>query len=165
MNWDAIGAIGEMLGAAAVVLTLFYLAIQVRQSTRQEELQSFQTAIQLYLSNVDEVTRTKGGAEIFRQGLNEFDNLAAHDQAAFHSKMHSLLHGFHTVWKLNKAGTLPDYELVAMRRIFIELLLSPAGQQWWKAFKHIPPPHLITYLDEEAQKAEGVILPAVETYP
>ncbi len=30
MNWDAIGAIGEILGALAVVLTLAYLAGQVR---------------------------------------------------------------------------------------------------------------------------------------
>ena len=34
MNWDAIGAIGEILGAIAVVLTLFYLATQIRQSTK-----------------------------------------------------------------------------------------------------------------------------------
>ena len=32
MNWDAIGAIGEILGAAAVVATLVYLAIQVRSA-------------------------------------------------------------------------------------------------------------------------------------
>ena len=32
MNWDAIGAIGELLGAVAVVLTLGYLAAQIRQS-------------------------------------------------------------------------------------------------------------------------------------
>jgi len=35
MNWDALGAIGELVGAAAVVLTLGYLAIQVRQSANQ----------------------------------------------------------------------------------------------------------------------------------
>ena len=32
MNWDAIGAIGEVLGALAVVATLLYLAIQVRHA-------------------------------------------------------------------------------------------------------------------------------------
>lgn len=32
MNWDAIGALGELLGAAAVVLTLGYLAMQVRHA-------------------------------------------------------------------------------------------------------------------------------------
>jgi len=34
MNWEAIGAIGEIIGAVAVVVTLAYLAVQVRNSTR-----------------------------------------------------------------------------------------------------------------------------------
>ena len=33
MNWDAAGAIGEIVGAVAVVVTLIYLAIQIRQNT------------------------------------------------------------------------------------------------------------------------------------
>ncbi len=33
MNWDAIGAVGEILGALVVVVTLGYLAIQIRQNT------------------------------------------------------------------------------------------------------------------------------------
>lgn len=32
MNWDAIGAIGEIVGASAVLITLIYLATQVRRS-------------------------------------------------------------------------------------------------------------------------------------
>jgi len=34
MNWEALGAIGEIVGAVAVVLTLGYLALQIRQSRR-----------------------------------------------------------------------------------------------------------------------------------
>ena len=34
MNWDAIGAIAEIVGAAAVIVTLAYLAIQIRQNTQ-----------------------------------------------------------------------------------------------------------------------------------
>ena len=45
MNWDAIGAVGEIIGAAAVVLTLFYLAVQIRQSNR---LSSFQTTRDIF---------------------------------------------------------------------------------------------------------------------
>ncbi len=33
MNWDAIGAIAELLGAIGVILTLVYLATQIRQNT------------------------------------------------------------------------------------------------------------------------------------
>ena len=34
MNWDAIGAIAETVGGIGVVLTLFYLALQIRGSNR-----------------------------------------------------------------------------------------------------------------------------------
>ena len=34
MNWEAISAIGEVIGAAAVVITLVYLAMQIRQSNQ-----------------------------------------------------------------------------------------------------------------------------------
>jgi len=33
MNWEAIGAVGEILGAIAVLVTLIYLATQIRQHT------------------------------------------------------------------------------------------------------------------------------------
>jgi len=34
MNWDAIGAISEILGAIAVVVSIGYLSIQIRSNTR-----------------------------------------------------------------------------------------------------------------------------------
>jgi hypothetical protein len=41
MNWDAIGAVGEMIGALAAVVTLAYLALQVRASTMESEANNF----------------------------------------------------------------------------------------------------------------------------
>ncbi len=35
MNWDAIGAIAELLGAVGVIASLVYLATQIRQSRSQ----------------------------------------------------------------------------------------------------------------------------------
>ena len=34
MSWDAVGAIGEILGALAVVVSILYLSIQIRSNTR-----------------------------------------------------------------------------------------------------------------------------------
>ena len=39
MNWDAIGAVGEIIGAAAVVATLFYLALEMKRSRVASEAQ------------------------------------------------------------------------------------------------------------------------------
>jgi len=50
MNWDAVGAIGEMAGAAAVISTLFYLAVQVKQATSVARASARQVVAQM---NVD----------------------------------------------------------------------------------------------------------------
>ena len=39
MNWDAFGALAEALGAAAVIATLAYLSVQIRQNSRMMRAQ------------------------------------------------------------------------------------------------------------------------------
>ena len=38
MNWEAIAAVGEIVGATAVVVSLVYLAVQIRQNTRSNRV-------------------------------------------------------------------------------------------------------------------------------
>jgi len=40
MNWDAVGAIAEVFGATAVLVTLIYFSLQIRQSNRLAEAES-----------------------------------------------------------------------------------------------------------------------------
>jgi hypothetical protein len=40
MSWDAIGAVGELLGALGVIASLIYLAIQIRQNTESVRMAS-----------------------------------------------------------------------------------------------------------------------------
>lgn len=72
MNWDAIGAIGEIVGAGAVVLTLIYLSIQLRQNT--EALRS--TAWQA-----------------IQDSEHEFDLSLAHDPQALAVFLHGMKEG------------------------------------------------------------------------
>ena len=43
MNWEAIGAIGEIVGGVGVIATLIYLAVQIRQNTRSVEAATYQS--------------------------------------------------------------------------------------------------------------------------
>ena len=45
MNWDALGAIGEIVGAVAVIATLLYLAIQIREARLLTKSTSLQNAV------------------------------------------------------------------------------------------------------------------------
>lgn len=57
MNWEAAGAIGEMVGSAAVLVTLIYLAIQVRQNTRHVRAQMGHDG---WLQNANDLTAMMG---------------------------------------------------------------------------------------------------------
>ena len=51
MNWTAVGAIGELLGAATVVASLLYVARQMKQGNRIARAEAFR-AVQLKLVDV-----------------------------------------------------------------------------------------------------------------
>ena len=38
MIWDAIGAVGEIVGAAGVIISLIYLAVQIKNQNIQSQL-------------------------------------------------------------------------------------------------------------------------------
>jgi hypothetical protein len=72
LNWEAVGAIGELVGAVAVIATLAYLAIQVRQNTRSmDETRKVETGrfaqvrTQQRLSLIDSVIRSDMLLDIF----------------------------------------------------------------------------------------------------
>ena len=53
MNWEAVGALAELLGAISVFVTLLYLTIQVRQNSKALDLQNQFSAAQIMQSRTD----------------------------------------------------------------------------------------------------------------
>lgn len=73
MNWDAIGAIGETLGALAVVISLLYLAAQIRQNSRVVKGTSAQSITQTIQS---ELRWSSDMGEIMVKVINDPDSLS-----------------------------------------------------------------------------------------
>ena len=77
MNWDALGAIGEIIGAAAVLATLFYLAAQIKMQNRELEKSNENVTAQLsvdlnnvFINNFDALMRDKEFVEIYQKGMS-----------------------------------------------------------------------------------------------
>jgi len=84
MNWDAMGAVGEIIGAAAVVVTLAYLALQVRASTKESEANHIAVnAGQIadvrsrFIEHADVWTKGNAGDELTAAERFVFDELVA----------------------------------------------------------------------------------------
>lgn len=64
MNWDAMGAVAETVGAIAVVATLIYLAIQIRQSVDYSRTSQNRTLLESYEDYNDLVFANPAVAEL-----------------------------------------------------------------------------------------------------
>jgi hypothetical protein len=80
MNWEALGAVGELIGAAGVILTLVYLAHQIRQNTRAIRAQTHQAITSANLGMAMGLAESEGLAGVLVRGLADFDSLDPADR-------------------------------------------------------------------------------------
>ena len=74
MNWDAIGATGEIIGALAVVISLLYLGLQIRGQTRQAQFAAAHDISVGYRDAMDHFS-DPDTSELYIKGLSGTDNL------------------------------------------------------------------------------------------
>ena len=81
MSWEAVGAVGEILGAIAVLVTLVYLATQVKQSN---DLARFNASKEL-VNQFNEINRLVATDASLRRILAETGELSADErEQAYH---------------------------------------------------------------------------------
>ncbi len=84
MNWEMIGAVGEILGAAAVIATLAYLSRQIRSSTQATRRAAMQEVLDQTGYFLDLLGSTPQIAATWAQGLAG-DNRALNSRSSFES--------------------------------------------------------------------------------
>ena len=59
VNWEAISAIGQIVGAFAVVISLIYLASEVRRNTRATQLAAMRSMHDAFNRWIQQVTSVR----------------------------------------------------------------------------------------------------------
>ena len=74
MNWEAIGAIGEIIGAAAVVGSLVYLAVQIQSQNRESRISSMHDLSVGYRDSLA-VMGQKDTADLYAKAYDDYESL------------------------------------------------------------------------------------------
>ena len=132
MDWNAIGAVGEILGALAVVATLFYLTRQLKQNSQQIRLSSSQVASNTYSGRMREVLMDPDLLRVFRHGLHDYASLPPDDQATFHGLMMGFQVSYFHNAQLREEGVISDETFLQWQDDWIRILKCHGAQQWWQ---------------------------------
>ena len=83
MNWDAIGALGEVIGAIAVFITLVYLTFQIRLNTKSVKAAAVQAAMTSASSTYAALAYDAEMSRIYWEGLSDFKSLPRDERRRF----------------------------------------------------------------------------------
>lgn len=83
MNWDAIGAIAESIGAIAVIASLLYLAIQVRTGAKALSTTTRDSMNKSIVEFCSALYQDAEMAYLFQRGAEGKDELSAQELARF----------------------------------------------------------------------------------
>ena len=132
MDWDALGAIGEIIGAVAVVVTLAYLARQIRNQNRANDIAAYEgiadafNQINLMLSADAELYR------IFVTGLYEPSALNDEEAGRFSILYRAVMNNNHKIYRAHQRGAVEDDLWEKWAAEAADLIDSPGGRLYFE---------------------------------
>jgi hypothetical protein len=135
MNWEAVGAISQIVGAVFVGITLIYLAAQLRQNTSALKSSAF-LAVSTLMGSTMEVWATHADlAPLLIRAQAGLDELSPDERARFGFMMMMTYRRLETVVVQRHLGLI-DRELTeGFERSALSALRSKGVRQWWDASK------------------------------
>ncbi len=135
MNWEAIGAVGEIFGAVAVFLTLFYLARQIGEARRASQAQSVDSIHSSWNREINRWGDSLETASIMGRAVNSYSSLSQAEREVFHVRMHAVLWEHQRQYFYWKNGSWEWDTRDKTELSILSVLVSPGGSEWWSEAK------------------------------
>ncbi|MCX2983117.1 hypothetical protein EYC98_19825 [Halieaceae bacterium IMCC14734] len=161
MTLEDLGNIGDFLGGIGVVLTLLYLALQIRQNTKQlkaDTLAAETIAIEGTTSDIarwiGEIVENRDLAELWSRGLLDIDQLDETDRLRFDYLGVQLLQAWQTVFRRCKQVDDPDLWVMTLR-YFKMYFRNPGFQSLWASSRMLLVPDFVAAIEEAVVKPKS----------
>lgn len=131
MNWGAIGAVADLGGAIAVVVSLVYLAVQIRDNTRSSRSATRQSIV----DSIVAINMIWPQSESFTQVLADHvagKQLPHHQALQLSGFCYAYLRCWENVHFQYRNGMLSDEDWSGFRQNVKALLQVKAFQDFWK---------------------------------
>ena len=136
MNWEVIGIFAEIIGATAVVVSLLYVGVQIKQSAASTRAQAINQVNSQYGSLMSQIALNGELATIYRIATEggELDPDQATRYRAYLSAFFAFLEETYLLTQAEiyteDLGEVQD-QLQFLAPTIVRLLKSPVAVQWW----------------------------------
>ena len=131
MSFQDIGSIGELIGALAVIFSLIYLGIQIRQNTKAVRIQTYQ-AIMDSSNRLGDSLAEQDVDFIYRKGRKDPDSCSEEEMAQFMLIAGQVVNLYEGLYLHHQSGAIDDDFFSNRWKTFHRILHQPGFRQMWE---------------------------------
>jgi hypothetical protein len=157
MNWEMISAVGQMLGAVGVIISIVYLAAQIRSQNEE----SRRAAMNVLTTHWSDLNRTlvedRDFAALWIRALQSFDELDGPSKLRFGAHLGRFLRFADNLYLAVLDGMLDTRLWRGYERTLADTVAYPGFQIWWATRKHWHTDEFCALIDRHIQTAKPKI--------
>ncbi|MFT4562830.1 MAG: hypothetical protein ACI9BW_002577 [Gammaproteobacteria bacterium] len=131
MNWDAIGAVAEGLGATGVIISLVYLATQIRAQNRESRIAALHDLSVSFRASISNFTNGEL-ARIFVRANEDYDSLDSAEQLQMIALVAEYLRMFEEAYIQHTEGRLDKRTWDSMAQYLAMFMAGNCPKRIWE---------------------------------
>lgn len=147
MSWDSIGAIGEIVGALAVVVSLVYLARQIRNQNLESKAATIQAVLQSNAATISQL-QDPDLAQIWIASLEDLEALSVIEHFRLVVYLTTVLRSYESAYFQWRNGRLDDETWLSLMAVARDVKSTPMFSQFLEIRRHHFRPEFVEYLYE-----------------
>jgi hypothetical protein len=138
MSLEQLSWLSQIVGSVGVVLSLLFVASQIRQNTRALARGEHNSTMAQWTVIRQAIVSDRRIAELMSDGLSGALTLDGPDQLRVENMLQEYLWACFHIWDRTQRGVFPRGTFEASNgALLTQLLLSPVGSAWWRWARHV----------------------------
>ena len=158
MNWEAVGAVGELIGALSVVLSLVYLAGQIRTQIEESRVAVTNSLTQQWGELMQALSADETMYGIWRRGVEDFDALSEIERGRLSSILANLTQIFESLHLHHMDGRVDDQIWLGFETRLRDIFSTPGVQTWWGYRSHWHSERFRDFISKEMESGKNTTL-------
>ena len=155
MNWDAIGAIAELMGALGVIASLLFVALQVRQNSKVVAANTFQAISSTSSDAAFRMAENPQLAVIIRKSITEPSGLNEEERTRAEVWMRGLFRNYENYYYQYTRGHLEVDIWNGYLEVILTGLSNEFGSAWWGTHQRAFGKQFVEFINKKLSSYES----------
>ena len=148
MTIQDLGSIGEFVAAIATLVTLIYLATQIRHNTATARASTLQSAVQFTVSMSESIYRDAEINDLFDRGSADMASLSDSERSRFHLILIAFFRMSQNSHHQFVEGFIDEPTFTGMATSIFAFIDRPGAREWWQANEERFDPGFRTFINK-----------------